>query len=108
MRLYQTTIFTGPTGCGKSHLALSLIEKKCNKHSDYIIVICPVLRLNKTYHAKSWIKHDGNVWLVETKNSLYQWAGKLSQLLASSESQVGIVTIIYGLLHSVLVSYQKI
>ena len=33
-------IFTGPTGCGKTHLVLDMIEKECNKHFDYIIIIC--------------------------------------------------------------------
>ena len=39
----HTTIFTGPTGCGKTHLVLDLIEKEYNKHFDYIIIICPTL-----------------------------------------------------------------
>ena len=33
----HTTIFTGPTGCGKTHLVLELIEKEYKKHFDYII-----------------------------------------------------------------------
>ena len=28
----HTAIFTGQTGCGKTHLVLELIEKKCNKY----------------------------------------------------------------------------
>ena len=28
-------IFTCPTGCGKTHLVLDLIEKEYNKHFDY-------------------------------------------------------------------------
>ena len=47
-----TTIFTGPTGCGKTHLVLDLIEKEYKKHFDYIIIICSTLRENSTYHAK--------------------------------------------------------
>ena len=78
----QTSIFIGQTGCGKTHLTLELIEKEYNKHFDYIIIICPTLRENnKTYHAKEWIKNDGNVWLVNPKNNLYQWIKKLSELL---------------------------
>ena len=48
----HTAIFTGQTGCGKTHLALDLIEKEYNKHFDYIITICPTLRWNKTYHSR--------------------------------------------------------
>ena len=35
------TIFTDPTGCGKTHFVLELIEKEYNKCFDYIIIICP-------------------------------------------------------------------
>ena len=48
----HTTIFTGQTGCGKTHLVLDLIEKEYKKHSDYIIIIYPTLRVNKTYHVR--------------------------------------------------------
>ena len=82
----HATIFTGPTGYGKSHLVLNLIEKEYSKHFDYIIIICPTLRWKKTYPAKGWIKHDDNVWLIEPKDKLYQWVEKLSQLLARSET----------------------
>ena len=82
----HAAIFTGPTGCGKSHFVLDLIEKKCSKHFDYIIIICQTLRWNKTYHAKGWIRHDDNVWLIEPKYKLYQWEEKLPQLLSCSET----------------------
>ena len=82
----HTTIFTGPTGCRKSHLVLDMIEKEYSKHFDYIIVICPTLRWNKTYHSRDWIKNDDKVWLIEPKDKLYQWIEKLSQLLARSQT----------------------
>ena len=69
----HTTTFTSLTGCGKTHLVLDLIEKEYNKHSDYIIIICPILRWNKTYHSKDWIKNSDKVWLIEPKDKLYQW-----------------------------------
>ena len=53
---------------------------------DYIIIICPTLRWNKTYHSKDWIKFDDRVWLIEPKDRLYQWIEKMSQLLAYSET----------------------
>ena len=82
----HTTIFTGPTRCGKTHLVLDLIEKECNKHFDYIIIICPTLRWNKTYDVRDWIKNDDKVWLIVPKDKLYQWSEKLLQLLANSET----------------------
>ena len=77
-RLYQKTthidvIFTGQTGCGKTHLVLELIEKEYNKHFDYIVIICPTIRENLTHHAKKGIKNDDQVWLIEPKDNLYQW-----------------------------------
>ena len=77
----HTVIFTGQTGSRKTHLVLELIEKEYNKHFDYIIIICPTLRDNVTYHAKEFIKNDDKVWLVDPKDNLYQWTKKLSELL---------------------------
>ena len=80
----HTTIFTDLRGCGKSHLVLDLIQKEYNKHYEYIIIICPALRWNKTY-AKGWIRHNNNVWLTVPKVKLYEYIEKLSLLLARSE-----------------------
>ena len=77
----HTSMFIGQAGCGKTHLVLELIEKEYKKHSDYIVIICPTLRENSTYHAKEWIKDNDKVWLVEPKDNLYQWSKKLSGLL---------------------------
>ena len=82
----HTTIFTGPTRCGKTHLVLDLIEKEYNKHFDYIIIICPTLRWNKTYDVRDWIKNDDKVWLIVPKDKLCQWSEKLLPLLANSET----------------------
>ena len=82
----HTTIFTGPTVCGKINLVLDLIEKWYNKYFDYIIIISATLRWNKTYHSKNWIKNDYKVWLREPKEKFYKWIEKLSQLLPRSET----------------------
>ena len=39
----HTTIFNGPTACGKSHVVLVLIEKEFNKYFDCIIIYCSML-----------------------------------------------------------------
>ena len=77
----HTSMFIGQAGCGKTHLVLELIEKEYKKHFDYIVIICPTLRENSTYHAKEWIKDNDKFWLVEPKDNLYQWSKKLSGLL---------------------------
>ena len=63
-----------------------MVEKENNKHCDCIIIICPTLRWNKTYHTKDWIKNDDKVWLIEPKDKLYKGTEKLSQLLVRSET----------------------
>ena len=77
----HTTIFTSPTVSGKTHLILDLIEKEYKKYFDYIIIICPALQWNKTYHSKDWIKNNDKVWLIEPRDRLYQWIEKFSELL---------------------------
>ena len=62
-----TTIFTGQTGCGKTHLVLDLTEKEYKKHFDYIVVICPTIRINETYYVRDWIIDDESVWLIEPR-----------------------------------------
>ena len=96
----HTAIFTGQTKCGKTHLVLDLIEKEYSKHFDYIIIMCPTLRYNTTYHSKEWMKKDCNIWLIEPPkyitrqtpqhksekvSRLYYWIGNLSKMLACSE-----------------------
>ena len=82
----HSVIFAGQTGCGKTYLVLDLIEKECNKNFGYTTIICPALRINKTYYAKEWIKSDDKFWPIEPKDNLYQWIEKLSQLLTDLET----------------------
>ena len=86
VKYQHTTIFTGPTGCGKTHHVLDLMEKENKKHFDYIIFIYPTIGWNKTYHARDWIKNDDKVWLIEPKDKLYQLIEKLLEFLACSET----------------------
>ena len=70
----HTAIFTSTTAYATSRLVLDLIKKEYNKYHDYIIIICRnyYLRRNKTYHTKGWIKHNGNVLVIQPKEKLYQ------------------------------------
>ena len=99
----HTTIFTDPTSCGKTHFVLDLIEKEYNKHFDFIIINCPTLQWNNTYHSRAWMENNDKVWLIDPKhiirwilrcnrivikkvNGLYYWIKKLPQLLIWSEA----------------------
>ena len=72
MKEPHTAMVIGQTNCGETHLDLGLIENQYNKHFDYIVIICPTIRENSTYHAKDWIKNDNKVWLIDPKDNLYQ------------------------------------
>ena len=96
----HTALFIAQTERGKTHLVLDMIETHYNKHFDYIVIICPTLRYNKTYHSKEWIKKDDDIWLIEPPkyiicrtlrdnktvsekvSELYYRIGNLSQMLA--------------------------
>ena len=82
----HTQLYLLTKRCGKTHHVLELTEYQYNKHFDYIIIICPTFRLNKTYHSKDWLENNHKVWLIEPKEKLYQWIGKLSQLLLGLET----------------------
>ena len=68
-----TAIFSGLTGCGKTHRMLDLLENEYKGHFEYIVILWPTLRYNKTYPATSWIKEDDRVFLVEPGGKLLEW-----------------------------------
>ena len=55
-----TAIFIGQTGPGKTHLVLDLIENYYKNHFHYIVIICPTLQWNKTYHSRDWMISFGS------------------------------------------------
>ena len=82
----HTALFIAPTGGGKTHLALSLLENEYSNHSDFIVMICPTLRYNSTYKSRGWVWNDPVVIPIETSNQLYYLIEKISNLLAGSET----------------------
>ena len=74
-------IYCGVMGCGKTKLALDLIESIYFKQFEYIIIICSTIRQNRTYLNRPWIKTDQNVWLIEPKGLLNDTIKHLSLLL---------------------------
>ena len=54
MKEPHTALFVAPTGVGKMHLALDLLESECN-HFDFIIIICFTLAHNETYKSRGWV-----------------------------------------------------
>ena len=82
----HTALFVAPTGVGKTHLALNLLESKYFNHFDFIIIICPTLKHNKTYKSRGWVRTDPEVILLEPSNQLYYLIEQISNLLAGSKT----------------------
>ena len=61
---------------------MHLLEKECENHFDFIIIICPTLRHNETYRSRSWVWSDPVVILITPGNQLYYWIEKIGNLLA--------------------------
>ena len=80
----HTALFVAPTGVGKTHLALSLLENEYRNHFDFIVIICPTLRYNSTYKSRGWVWNDPDVIPIEPGNQLYYLIEKISNLLAGS------------------------
>ena len=67
----HTSIFIGQTGCGKTHLALGLIEKEYNKHFDYIVIISQHSKIIKPIMLKSGSKtmEIFGLWILKTRST---------------------------------------
>ena len=86
MKEPHTALFVAPTGVGKTHLELSLIENEYRNHFDFIVIICPTLRYNSTYKSRSWVWNDPDVIPIEPCNQLYYLIEKISNLLAGDKT----------------------
>ena len=85
MKEPHTALFVAPTGVGKTHLALSLIENEYRNHFNFIVIICPTLKYNSTYKSRCWVWNDPEVIPIEPGNQLYYLIEKISKLLSGSK-----------------------
>ena len=87
MKEPHTALFVAPTGVGKTHLALDLLEKEYKNYFDFLIIItCSTLKHNETYRSRKWVWTDPEVIMIEPGNSLYGWIEKIGNLLAGSKT----------------------
>ena len=84
MKEPHTALFIAPTGIGKTHLALSLLENEYCNHFDFIVIICPTLAHNETCKCRGWVWNGPDVIPIEPRNRLYYLIEKISNLLAGS------------------------
>ena len=82
----HTALFVAPTGVGKTHLALSLLETEYKNHLDFIVIICHTLRYNSRYKSRSWVWNDPDVIPIELGNNLYYLIEIISNLLAGDKT----------------------
>ena len=79
-------LFIAPTGVGKMHLALNLLESEYRNHFDFIVIICPTLEHNETYKSRGWVWNDPDVIPIEPDNNLYYLIEKISKMLTGSKT----------------------
>ena len=82
----HAALFTAPTGVGKTHLALDLLEREYLNHFDFILILCTTLRYNATYHQRKWFWTDPHIIVIEPGNRLYDYTEKLGNSLAGSKT----------------------
>ena len=81
MKEPHTALFVAPTGVGKTHLALNLLESEYRNHFDFIIILCSTLKHNETYRSRGWVWNDPYVFHIELRNQLYNLIKGISNLL---------------------------
>ena len=86
MKKLHTALFIAPTGVGKTHLALSLLENEYGNYFDFIVIICPTLRYSSTYKSRGWVWNDPDVIPIEPGNQLYYLIEKISNLLTGDKT----------------------
>ena len=84
MKEPHTSLFVAPTGVGKIHLALSLLETEYRNHFHFIVIICHTLMYNSTYKSRGWVWNDPDVIPIEPDNQLYYLIEKINNLLTGS------------------------
>ena len=86
MKEPHTALIIAPTGVGKTHLALNLLENEYGNHFNFIVIICPTLTHNQTYKSQGWVWNYPDVILIEPGNNLYYLIEKISNLPTGSKT----------------------
>ena len=86
MKEPHTALFVAPTGVGKTHLALSLLETEYMNHFDFIVIIFPTLKYNPTHKSRGWGWNDPDVIPIEPGNQLCYLIEKISNLLTGDKT----------------------
>jgi hypothetical protein len=67
----HSAIICGQTGCGKTVFILDLLESHYNGVFKHIVIICPTVKHNETYHNCSWIRSDPEIYIIDPGERLH-------------------------------------
>ena len=81
-----TCMFIGSTSCGKSRKVVDLLQNEYRLHYDFIVILCPTLRDNKTYQECSSLWEDDDIFLLDPKDELLEYIEKFSNLFRGFET----------------------
>jgi hypothetical protein len=57
----------GMTGCGKTLYLLNMIGKEYLHVFSYIVIVCPTIKINKTYQEWKYLTTDKNIIKIPCK-----------------------------------------
>ena len=86
VRIPTIAMFIGQPESGKSNCALNLLRKEYLSSFEYVVLICPTVRCNKTYLDCPFIWKDDSFFVIEPGDQLLKWVDKLSKLLIGKET----------------------
>ena len=86
MKELDTALFIAPSGVGKTHLALNLLENEYRSHFHFIVIICLTVEHNEMYKGQGWVWNDPDVIPIGPGDQLYYLIEKISNLLAGSKT----------------------
>ena len=69
----HSAIICGQTGCGKTVFILYLLEERYIETFAHIVILCPTVRWNKTYHSRSSVWTDPQVFIVDPGDRLQEY-----------------------------------
>ena len=76
----HSAVICSMTGCGKTSYALNLLEGPYKGVFEHIVIVCPIVRHNKTYLHRSWIWYNPDVFVVDHVERLHDYLQAFCQL----------------------------
>ena len=78
----HSALICGQTGCGKTVFILDLLEAHYHLCFEHIVILCPTIRYNKTYHSRPWVWKDPEVYVADPGDRLHDYLRVFYRLFA--------------------------